>query len=116
MSIRSKSQLNNSYSLISQRVKQLSPSGIRKFFDLLASMDGVISLGVGEPDYATPWHISEAAVQSLEKGYTMYTSNSGMPELREETAKYLKYISRTHKEDFVGECEVGHVTMILSTG
>jgi aminotransferase len=75
---------------ISRRVNRLSPSGIRKFFDLLASMDGVISLGVGEPDYATPWHISEAAVKSLEKGYTMYTSNSGMPELREETARYLK--------------------------
>jgi aminotransferase len=72
------------------RVNRLSPSGIRKFFDLLASMEGVISLGVGEPDYATPWHISEAAVQSLEKGYTMYTSNSGMPELRQETSRYLK--------------------------
>ena len=76
--------------LISRQVNRLSPSGIRKFFDLLASMDGVISLGVGEPDYATPWHISEAAVKSLEKGYTMYTSNSGMPELRQETARYLK--------------------------
>jgi aminotransferase len=76
--------------IISERANRLSPSGIRKFFDLLASMDGVISLGVGEPDYATPWHISEAAVKSLEKGYTMYTSNSGMPELREETTRYLK--------------------------
>jgi aminotransferase len=76
--------------VISERANRLSPSGIRKFFDLLASMEGVISLGVGEPDYATPWHISEAAVKSLEKGYTMYTSNSGMPELREETARYLK--------------------------
>jgi len=53
-------------------------------------MEGVISLGVGEPDYATPWHISEAAIQSLEKGYTMYTSNSGMPELRQEISRYLK--------------------------
>jgi aminotransferase len=76
--------------IIADRVSRLSPSGIRKFFDLLASMDGVISLGVGEPDYATPWHISEAAVKSLEKGYTMYTSNSGIPELREETVRYLK--------------------------
>jgi aminotransferase len=75
---------------ISDRVNRLSPSGIRKFFDLLASIEGVISLGVGEPDYATPWHISEAAVRSLERGYTMYTSNSGIPELREETARYLK--------------------------
>jgi len=76
--------------LISERVNRLSPSGIRKFFDLLASMEGVISLGVGEPDYTTPWHISEAAIHSLEKGYTMYTSNSGMPELREELARHLK--------------------------
>jgi aminotransferase len=75
---------------VSARANKLSPSGIRKFFDLLASMEDVISLGVGEPDYATPWHISEAAVRSLEKGYTMYTSNSGTPELREETARYLR--------------------------
>jgi len=75
--------------LLSEKVKRLSPSGIRKFFDLLASMDEVISLGVGEPDYATPWHISESAVRSLEKGFTMYTSNSGMPELREETSRHL---------------------------
>jgi len=57
---------------------------------LLASMEGVISLGVGEPDYATPWHIREAAIYSLEKGYTMYTSNSGMPELRQELSGYLR--------------------------
>src|SRR4030043_411063 len=80
----------NQSKIISERANRLSPSGIRKFFDLLASMEGVISLGVGEPDYATPWHISEAAVKSLEKGFTMYTSNSGIPELREETARHLK--------------------------
>jgi aminotransferase len=77
------------HKLISDRTNQLSPSGIRKFFDLLLNMEGVISLGVGEPDYSTPWHISEAAVKSLEKGYTMYTSNSGIMELRELTCKYL---------------------------
>jgi aminotransferase len=76
--------------IISDRANQLSPSGIRKFFDLLASIEGVISLGVGEPDYATPWHICESAIRSLEKGYTMYTSNSGIPELRELTAAYTK--------------------------
>ena len=75
---------------ISQRANQLSPSGIRRFFDLLASMDGVISLGVGEPDFATPWHISEAAIYSLENGMTMYTSNSGMPELRQELSRHLQ--------------------------
>ena len=83
-------QLNKYRSLVSQRVEQLSPSGIRKFFDLLATMEGVISLGVGEPDYATPWHIREQAIYSLEKGQTMYTSNLGMPELRQELSRYLK--------------------------
>jgi len=77
-------------SLTSQRVNQLAPSGIRKFFDLLASIEGVISLGVGEPDFATPWHISEQAIYSLEKGCTRYTSNLGMPELRQELSRYLK--------------------------
>jgi len=75
---------------LSERANQLSPSGIRRFFDLLASTEGVISLGVGEPDYSTPWHISEAAIESLEKGHTMYTSNSGMPELRQELSRHLK--------------------------
>ena len=90
MSVRQVRQSTGKKKLISKRADRLSPSGIRKFFDLLASMEDVISLGVGEPDYATPWHISEAAVQSLEKGYTMYTSNSGIPELRQETSRYLK--------------------------
>jgi len=90
MSIRQISQHKKQRRLVSDRVNRLSPSGIRKFFDLLASMEGVISLGVGEPDYSTPWHICEAAINSLEKGYTMYTSNSGMPELRQELSRYLK--------------------------
>jgi len=77
--------------LISQKVHSISPSGIRKFFDLLSSLEGVISLGVGEPDFVTPWHIREAATRSLEKGYTMYTSNYGMLELRQELAKYLEH-------------------------
>src|SRR3990172_5490031 len=75
--------------LISARVRSIPASGIRKFFDLLASMEGVISLGVGEPDVATPWHIREAAIYSLERGYTMYTSNYGLLELREEVARHL---------------------------
>ncbi len=80
----------NQASPTSARVNQLSSSGIRKFFDLLSSMEDVISLGVGEPDFTTPWHIREAGIYALEKGYTMYTSNLGMPELREELAHYLK--------------------------
>ncbi len=74
---------------VSKQVRKVSPSGIRKFFDLAAGMEGVISLGVGEPDYTTPWQIREAAIYSLERGNTMYTSNSGTPELRREVAKYL---------------------------
>jgi len=76
--------------LIAQKVATLPPSGIRKFFDLIAQMEDVISLGIGEPDFVTPWHIREAGIYSLEKGYTMYTSNSGMPELRLELARYLE--------------------------
>ena len=76
--------------ITSKRVNQITPSGIRRFFDMVASMEGVISLGVGEPDFATPWHIRESAIYSLEKGYTMYTSNLGMPELRRELSRYLK--------------------------
>lgn len=75
---------------LSTVVRSIPPSGIRKFFDLVTQTDGVISLGVGEPDFVTPWHIREASFYSLEKGYTMYTSNSGLLELREEIASYLK--------------------------
>ncbi|MGB2582997.1 MAG: aminotransferase class I/II-fold pyridoxal phosphate-dependent enzyme [Dehalococcoidia bacterium] len=75
--------------MISRRVGRVSPSGIRKFFDLLSTMDDAISLGVGEPDFVTPWHISEAGISGIEKGYTMYTSNWGMPELRQELARNL---------------------------
>ena len=76
--------------LISQKVATLPPSGIRKFFGLLSSMEDVISLSIGEPDFVTPWHIREAGIYSLEKGYTMYTSNSGTLELRQELASYLE--------------------------
>jgi len=75
---------------ISQKVEQLAPSGIRAFFDLVLGMKDVISLGVGEPDFVTPWHIREKAIFSLEQGYTSYTSNKGMPELRRQIAAFLK--------------------------
>lgn len=74
---------------ISPVIRDLPPSGIRRFFDLVAETKGVISLGVGEPDFVTPWHIREACMYSLEKGYTMYTSNHGLLELREEISSYL---------------------------
>jgi aminotransferase len=76
--------------LISQRVNRISPSGIRRFFDLIAATKGIISLGVGEPDFVTPPHIRQAAIESLNKGYTKYTSNSGIPELRQKLSQYLK--------------------------
>jgi aminotransferase len=76
-------------SRLSRRVADLPPSGIRRFFDLITTLEGVISLGVGEPDFTTPWHIREAAIHSLERGYTMYTSNLGLPELRRAVARHL---------------------------
>ena len=75
--------------ILSKTVQEIKPSGIRKFFDLLQSRKGVISLTVGEPDFQTPWHIRSAGIQSLEKGRTHYTSNSGTLELREAISSYL---------------------------
>src|SRR5438552_14905394 len=63
-------------------VQEVPPSGIRRFFDLVSQMEDVISLGVGEPDFATPWRIREAAIYAIERGRTTYTSNAGLPELR----------------------------------
>ena len=75
--------------MLSETLKDIKPSGIRKFFDLLADMGDVTALTVGQPDFVTPWHIREAAIQSLERGHTYYTSNSGLPELRSEIASYM---------------------------
>lgn len=76
---------------ISRKAKAIKPSGIRKFFDIVAESKDVISLGVGEPDFITPWDIREAGIQAIKKGYTQYTSNKGMPALREEISGYLSY-------------------------
>ncbi|HRZ39420.1 MAG TPA: aminotransferase class I/II-fold pyridoxal phosphate-dependent enzyme [Candidatus Omnitrophota bacterium] len=75
---------------ISKVVQDLPPSGIRKFFDLVLGMKDVVSLGVGEPDFVTPWNIREKAIDSLEQGYTSYTSNKGLVEFRKEIAHFLK--------------------------
>ncbi|MBQ1878054.1 MAG: aminotransferase class I/II-fold pyridoxal phosphate-dependent enzyme [Erysipelotrichaceae bacterium] len=75
---------------INQVVRNLKPSGIRKFFDIAASRKGVVSLGVGEPDFITPWHIREAAIYAIEKGRTFYTGNKGLLTLREGICKYYK--------------------------
>lgn len=76
--------------LLNPEVVSLKPSGIRKYFDIAATMDDVITLGVGEPDFKTPWHIREAGIKSLEKGYTRYTANRGMLELRSEISEFMK--------------------------
>ena len=76
-------------SVLSDNVKSLAPSGIRKFFDILEEMTDAISLGIGEPDFVTPWHIRNAGIHSLEKGFTKYTGNAGLSQLREVIAKYL---------------------------
>lgn len=75
--------------MILDNVKNMPPSGIRKYFDLINEMEDVISLGVGEPDFVTPWNVREAGIYSLEQGHTHYSSNAGFIELREEIAKYL---------------------------
>ena len=76
--------------MLSKTVCDLKPSGIRRFFDMLADMKDVISLTIGEPDFITPWHIREAAIESLEKGKTYYTSNAGTVDLRGEISRYMK--------------------------
>ena len=75
---------------LSNRVMDIEPSGIRRFFDIANTMEDVISLGVGEPDFDTPWHVREEGIYSLEKGRTFYTANSGLLELREEICRYLQ--------------------------
>ena len=75
---------------VSDKIKNIKPSGIRKFFDIANKIEYCISLGVGEPDFDTPWHITEEGIYSLEQGRTFYTSNQGMPELREEISKWNK--------------------------
>ena len=75
---------------LSEKIVSIPPSGIRKFFDIVSEMEGAISLGVGEPDFDTPWHIREEGIYSLEKGRTFYTSNAGLKELKIEICKYLQ--------------------------
>ena len=75
---------------LSEKIVSIPPSGIRKFFDIVSEMEGAISLGVGEPDFETPWHIREEGIYSLEKGRTFYTSNAGLKELKIEICKYLQ--------------------------
>ena len=89
--------------VLSEKTVGLKPSGIRKFFDIVSEMKDAISLGVGEPDFDTPWHIRDEGIYSLEKGRTFYTSNSGLRELREEICTYMK---RTQNIDYKWDTEV----------
>ncbi len=93
---------------LSETIVNIKPSGIRKFFDIVSEMKDAISLGVGEPDFDTPWHIRDEGIYSLEKGKTFYTSNSGLMELREEICNYL---SRR-----VGVCYVPKSEVIITVG
>lgn len=91
----------NPQNFINHTVTNMQPSGIRKFFDIVTQMKDAISLGVGEPDFATPWHIREAGIYSLEKGRTYYTSNAGLIELREEICNYSKKFNLNYTPDEV---------------
>lgn len=88
---------------LSDKAKQLKPSGIRKFFDIASERKDVISLGVGEPDFITPWSIRNAGIQAIKNGFTQYTSNKGLTKLREQISKYLKsrFNVQFSKEDMV---------------
>ena len=90
----------------SKKIKDIKPSGIRKFFDIANKIEGCISLGVGEPDFETPWHITEEGIYSLEQGRTFYTSNQGLPELREEISKWnkRKYNLDYSKDEIIVTC------------
>ena len=87
-------------------IKDIKPSGIRKFFDIANKIEDCISLGVGEPDFETPWHIAEEGIFSLEQGRTFYTSNQGLPELREEISKWnkRKYNLEYSKDEIIVTC------------
>ena len=88
---------------LSDTIVTIPPSGIRKFFDIVSEMDDAISLGVGEPDFDTPWHIRDEGIYSLEKGRTFYTSNAGLKELKVEVAKYIQ---RTQRISYDADHEV----------
>ena len=86
---------------LADKVVDIKPSGIRKFFDVVSEMPDAISLGVGEPDFDTPWHIRDEGIYSLEKGRTFYTSNAGLMDLRKEMSyKILLFNDKFHKFTF----------------
>ena len=98
-------------SVLCRRIQDIPPSGIRRFFDIAAEMDDVISLGIGEPDFQTPWHIRDAGIYSLVKGFTKYTPNAGVTLMRQSASEYnrrrfhLSYEPKTHLLSTVGGSE-----------
>jgi len=105
--------------LMIKRITDVPPSGIRKFFDIVNEMGDAISLGVGEPDFDTPWHIREEGIYSLEKGRTFYSANAGLLELREEICNYmqrrfeLSYEAKTQALVTVGGSEAIDIALRL---
>lgn len=89
--------------ILSDTTREMKPSGIRKFFDIANTMEGVISLGVGEPDFRTPWQIRSAGIRSLQRANTRYTSNRGLDELRQEISRYIE---RKYNVDYAPESEI----------
>ena len=87
---------------LSDKVVEMKPSGIRKFFDLVQEMPNAISLGVGEPDFDTPWHIRDEGIYSLENGRTFYTSNAGLKELKIEICNYLSETTTSRSPTRIG--------------
>ena len=100
---------------LSDKIKKIEPSGIRKFFDIVNEMKDAISLGVGEPDFDTPWHIREEGIYSLEHGKTFYTSNAGLKELKVEIASYLSRRFDLHY-DYNKEITAYNVPKIIENG
>ena len=88
---------------LSKKIVDIEPSGIRKFFDIVSEMPDAISLGVGEPDFDTPYRVREEGIYSLEKGRTFYTSNAGLKELRDEISRY---IARKYNLNYIAEDEI----------
>ena len=93
---------------VSERAQEIPPSGIRKFFDLVLTMEDVISLGVGEPDFRTPWNICESSIYSIEQGTTSYTSNRGLQTLRDALSRHLAQAYNLHYDS--------NNEMIITTG
>ncbi|WP_018756206.1 aminotransferase class I/II-fold pyridoxal phosphate-dependent enzyme [Paenibacillus terrigena] len=109
MIIKEEEQNKSMSSYLAPAVRAIPPSGIRKFFDLAVGNKDIITLGVGEPDFSTPWHVREACVYSLERGKTKYTSNAGIPELREAIGQYLN-------DEFHVEYDPGNEVLVTVGG